>query len=161
MKKMTEEKPITKEEPVKNEPSKRIAVILVRGLAKVSHPIKKTLTLLKLTRKNQCIVVNNNSINLGMLKKVKDYVTFGEISEETYQELVAKRGKEYKGRLTDFKKKYSYNVLEINGKNYKPYFCLNPPRKGFGRKGIKWSFKVGGALGYRGDKINDLIRRML
>jgi large subunit ribosomal protein L30 len=40
----------------------------------------------------------------------------------------------------------------------KPLFRLHPPRKGY--EGIKRSFKEGGALGYRGDKINILIRRM-
>ena len=30
-----------------------------------------------------------------------------------------------------------------------------------GRKGIKTAFKVGGGLGYRGKKINDLVKRML
>ena len=38
---------------------------------------------------------------------------------------------------------------------------LHPPRGGFERKGIKIPFKVGGALGYRGEKISDLIKRML
>ena len=40
----------------------------------------------------------------------------------------------------------------------KPVFRLHPPRKGY--EGIKRSFKEGGALGYRGEKINHLIRRM-
>ena len=43
----------------------------------------------------------------------------------------------------------------------KKFFRLSPPRKGFGRKGIKFAFTKGGALGYRGIKINDLIKRML
>ena len=29
------------------------------------------------------------------------------------------------------------------------------------RKGIKVAYSLGGALGYRGDKINDLIKKML
>jgi len=40
----------------------------------------------------------------------------------------------------------------------KPLFRLHPPRKGY--EGIKRSFKEGGALGYRADKINALLRRM-
>ena len=40
-------------------------------------------------------------------------------------------------------------------------FRLNPPRGGFERKGIKVSFNSGGALGYRGEKINSLIKKML
>ena len=34
-------------------------------------------------------------------------------------------------------------------------------KKGYGRKGIKTPFSKGGALGYRGDKINDMIQRMM
>jgi len=42
----------------------------------------------------------------------------------------------------------------------KPFFRLNPPVKGFGA-GVKVPFSLGGALGYRKDKINELIKRML
>ena len=43
----------------------------------------------------------------------------------------------------------------------KPFFRLHPPRKGFERKGIKMPFKLGGVLGPRGDKINNLIKKMI
>ena len=47
------------------------------------------------------------------------------------------------------------------GQKIRKNFRLNSPRKGYGRKGIKVSFNEGGALGYRGNKINDLIKRMI
>tara|TARA_Y100000310_G_scaffold278642_1_gene297214 strand:+ start:27543 stop:27965 length:423 start_codon:yes stop_codon:yes gene_type:complete len=139
----------------------KIAVILVRGTVNVTKTIKDTLTMLKLSRKNTCVVVENTPTTMGMIKKAKDYITWGEISEDTFKELVAKRGQEWQGRTQDSKKKYSYKTLEVAGKKYKPFFRLNPPSKGFGRKGIKMPFKLGGALGPRADKINDLIMRML
>lgn len=139
----------------------KIAVILVRGKVNLNEKLKDTLNMLNLPRKNSCIIIENTPTNMGMIKKVKDYITWGEIDEETYKELISKRGEEFLGRTTDSKQKYSYNFVEIDGKKYKPTFCLNPPRKGFGRKGIKVAFKVGGALGYRAEKINDLIKRML
>ncbi len=139
----------------------KLAAILVRGLAKTPGKIKDSLAMLRLLRKNQCVIVENEPVGQGMLKKVKDYITWGEIDEETFRELVAKRGAEWKGRIQDRKGKYNYTLLEINGKKYRPCFHLNPPRKGFGRKGIKVSFKAGGALGYRGGKINDLLKRMI
>ena len=40
-------------------------------------------------------------------------------------------------------------------------FTLNSPKGGFERKGIKFSFVNKGALGYRGNKINALIKKML
>ena len=46
-------------------------------------------------------------------------------------------------------------------KSDKKVLRLGPPRKGYGRKGIKKDFSIGGALGDRKEKINDLVRRML
>ena len=139
----------------------KLVVVLVRGLVGITKPVKDTLAMLRLTRKNQCIVIDNNPVNKGMILKVKDYVTWGEIAEETFNELLGKRGEEYKSRLQDTKGKYSYKVLEVEGKKFKPYFCLHPPRKGFGWKGVKIPFKLGGGLGYRGEQMDDLVKRML
>ena len=141
---------------------KKFVVVLVRGLVGVNHKIKETLKMLNLTRTNQAVVIEENKINLGMLIKVKDYVTWGDIDSETYEELITKRGSEWLGRTSDGKSKYNYNkFIEINGKKYNKVFRLNPPRKGFGRKGIKRPFNTGGALGRRGEAINDLIKRMI
>lgn len=140
---------------------KCLAIVVVRGNVKTPQTVIDTLFMLKLRRKNHCVVVPDNPTYRGMIAKIKDYVTWGEIDEDTYQELFQKRAEEYLGRTADSKNKYTYKTADIKGKKYKAYFRLNPPRKGFGRKGVKASFNVGGALGYRGDKINDLIRRML
>ena len=140
----------------------QLAVVRVRGLTGIKIKIEDTLKMLRLYKKNYCCVLPNNPIYLGMLKKSKDYITWGEIDDETFNILVEKRGEEFKGRETDSKNKIKYNdFVLINNKKIKKYFRLNPPRKGFGRKGIKTSFQNGGALGYRGDKINDLIKRMI
>ena len=166
---MTEEnKPVVKEESRDqsednntSKSSSKLVVVLVRGLVGIKKPIRDTLKMLRLTSKNTCVVVVNNPVYLGMLKKCKDYATWGDIDEETFKKLVSKRGKEFLGREKDSKGKYTYKFMEYEGKKYKPYFTLNPPLKGFGRKGIKLSFKLGGALGNRGDKMKDLILRML
>ena len=130
----------------------KLAAVLVRGMVKVTKPVKDTMVMLNLERKNHCVVVDNNPANKGMLFKVKDYITWGEVTDATIEELIEKRGQP----LPEGKK-----GLELNGKKYKRFFALAPPRKGFGRKGIKTSFKVSGALGNRGEKINELIKRML
>ncbi|MBI4152073.1 uL30 family ribosomal protein [Candidatus Woesearchaeota archaeon] len=154
-----ENKPTTKE--ATRSAGGRIAVVLIRGMIDMNRPLKDALRVLRLHRKNNCVIVKDNSISRGMIKKVKDYITWGEVSPETYAELIEKRGKEFKARQTDRKQKYSYATIEFQGKKYKPYFALNPPIKGFGRKGIKVAFQVGGALGNRGEKINDLLKRMM
>ncbi len=149
-----ETSPVTKK-------SGKIAVILVRGMVGLSKKVKDTLLMLNLSRKNHCVVIVDNPVNRGMINKVKDFTTWGEITDDTFKELLDKRGQLFQGRETDLNNKYHYNLFEHEGKKYKKYFTLSPPRKGFGRKGIKMPFKLGGALGDRGDKVNDLIRRML
>ena len=140
----------------------KIATVRVRGSVKLNKKVKSTLNLLRLYRKNFCVVVDDIPSFKGMIKKVKDYVTYGEIDEATYKLLVEKRGEEYKGREQDSKGKIKYKKFILaNGKKIKPFFRLNPPKKGFGRKGIKVSFKAHGALDYRGNKINDLLKRMI
>ncbi|MBT4433949.1 50S ribosomal protein L30 [Candidatus Woesearchaeota archaeon] len=157
----TESVPKPEPKATKTSTGSKIAIVLVRGFIDLPQPVRDTLHMLHLTRKNNCVVIVDNIVNRGMIKKVKDYVTYGEITEQTYNSLVEKRGVAYQGREQDRKKKYSYKFSVINGKKYKSYFRLNPPRKGFGRKGIKMAFKVGGGLGNRGEKMNDLIERML
>ena len=117
--------------------------------------------MLKLKKKHQCVIMEDTPMNKGMLVKVKDYIAWGPIDEETYELLIQKRGKAYEGRLTDRKEKYHYKTLSFSGKHYLPYFNLNPPKKGFGIKGIKVAYNAGGSLGNRGEKINDLIKRMV
>ena len=139
----------------------KLAVVLVRGMVDVSWDIKDTIRMLRLRRKNHCVVINDTPMARGMIVKAKDYVTWGPIDEKTYHLLLAKRGKEFQSRENDSKKKYQYAMVVEDGKKYKPYFALNPPRKGFCRKGIKVAFSAGGALGYRGEKMADLVQRML
>lgn len=142
--------------------TKQLAAIRVRGLNRINQRVEDTMSMLRLYRKNYCAVIPNNPVYIGMLKKAKDYITWGEIDDDTFNMLVNKRGEEFNGRETDAKSKIKYNdFMVVNNKKIKKYFRLNAPRKGFGRKGIKHTFKEGGALGYRGEAINELIRRMI
>jgi large subunit ribosomal protein L30 len=121
----------------------KLGLILVRGLVRIRTEIKTALFTLSLRQKHACTVVEDNPNNRAVAVKCKDYLTYGEINEETYKMLIEKRGKkDSEGKL-------------------KKYFLLHPPRGGFERKGIKTPFSTGGALGYRGTKINDLIKKML
>lgn len=154
----------------------RIAVIRIRGQAEQKETIKATFKMLRLYQKNHCVLVPNTPVYLGMIKKVKDQSTWGEVDEKATEELLLKRGKlPGNKRLTEayLKEKTNLTVKEfakefLAGKKefkdvpgLKPYFTLNPPRHGFERKGIKTPFSMGGALGYRKEKINELILRMV
>lgn len=142
--------------------TQKLAAIRVRGLTGIKIKINDTLQMLRLYKNNYCCVFPNTPTYVGMLKKAKDYITWGEIDDETFALLADKRGEEFNGKETDSKKKIEYNdFLKVDSKKIKRYFRLNAPKKGFGRKGIKHSFQQGGALGYRGQAINDLIKRML
>jgi large subunit ribosomal protein L30 len=141
---------------------KRIAVVRVRGLANLRYVVKDTFKRLNLHNKNWCVVVEDTPITQGMIAKVKDYITWGEVTPEIFEELVKKRGEKYVGRTKDPKSLIEYNKFFVFGNiKYKRYFRLAPPKKGYGRKGIKNNFTDGGTLGYRGDKINELIKRMI
>ena len=140
----------------------KAAVVRIRGLTGVKHDIDITLNKLRLYKKNYCVVVPRNASYMGMIKRAKDYITWGDIDEDTYKELIDKRKQEFKERASDKNGKIQYTkFIEVDGSRIKKFFRLNSPRKGYGRKGIKVSFVNGGALGYRGKDINDLIKRML
>lgn len=119
----------------KIEKGPKLAIIRIRGSITLSKDVKDTLAMLNLHKQNFCSVFDNSPTIKGMLNKVKDFVTWGEINEETLKLLTKPEGKKF--------------------------YRLSPPRKGFGRKGIKVHFNKGGALGNRSEKINDLITRMV
>jgi large subunit ribosomal protein L30 len=140
----------------------KMAIVRIRGSIGVNQDIARTLNQLMLYRKNYCVVVPKNKNYFGMVMKIKDYVTWGEIDKETHDILAERKGQEFKGRISDSKNKLKYNrFLILKGKKIKKFFRLNSPKKGYGRKGIKVPFNKGGALGNRSDKINDLIKRMI
>lgn len=154
------------------EANKLLAVIRVRGEVKVRETVEDTLDMLRLYHKNYCSLVYLTPSSIGMITKVKDYVTFGEVDEATVIELLQKRGKITADKaLTEDHVKMTFKEMAqllLSGKKslkdfegVRPFFRLPPPRKGFERKGIKHNFSEGGALGYRKGKINDLIKRMI
>lgn len=158
------------------------AIIRLRGQVNVPYEVEHTLKLLRLHRKYHCVLYPANLPGLkGMLEKVKDYVTWGEINKETLVQLLYARGRIPGGRkLTDEyvdEKLGQLGVIGgvpaladaiINGRIMlhkignivKPVFRLHPPRGGFNNT-IKKPLSQGGETGYRGPAINDLIKRML
>ena len=145
-----------------------LAVIRIRGTVGIRKSVKDTFKMLRLEKKNTCIVISETPQYLGMIKKVKDFVTWGNISEETLNELVKKRARtKDNGRLTeDFLKKnktenMTKKILEgkIKEVDIKPYFRLSPPSKGF-KGSIKQHYPKG-VLGNRKEEINQLLKRMM
>ena len=151
------------------------AVIRVRGQPDVSYDIEYTMGLLGVNKVNHCAIVPENASTKGMLQKVKDYTTYGEINAETLAQLIRVRGRlsgdrmitdEYLAENSDFKtvEELAKAIIENDDRMKdveaaKPVFRLHPPVKGY--EGNKRSYKNGGALGDRGEAINDRIARML
>jgi|SRR3989338_534622 len=140
----------------------QLAAIRIRGLTGISGRIESSMRMMRLYKSNYCVILPNTPAYTGALKKAKDYITWGELDDETFKLLIEKKSEAFNGRVSDSKEKIKYSDFFVfDNKKLKKYFRLSPPRKGFGRKGIKHSYKQGGALGYRGAKINDLIKRMV
>ncbi|MFH1591535.1 MAG: uL30 family ribosomal protein [archaeon] len=153
------EKPVA--DTQKNAGKTMLAAVRIRGKIGMKEEVRRTLDMLRLHRQNFCSVYDDSVSVKGMLRKVKDFITFGTIDEATFKELVDKRGELYAGREQDSKGIYTYRkFIEMGGKKYKRFFRLSPPRGGFERKGIKKPFTTGGVLGDRKDKIANLIEKM-
>ena len=151
---------------------KMMACIRIRGRVDVQKTIAQTMDMLRVGIKHACSLIPDNQI--GMLRKAKDYITWGEINKETLVMLLKKRA------MISNKKKVTEGYLKEKGTSFekladdllsgkinlksldiKPFFRLNPPRKGYGSTGMKKSFKLGGSLGYRGEEINDILKKMM
>jgi len=140
-----------------------ICIIRIRGDVKLDGDIRETFNRMHLRRKYSCIVINPNKEQLGMIKKLEDFTAFGEIRKDIFEKLIDIRGERIGGKSGA--KKDSKKVVEEveKGKSYqslgfKPFFRLHPPRGGI--KSSKRHFPRG-VLGNNGEKINDLLLRML
>ena len=150
------------------------AVIRLRGSVNVRYDIKDTLKMLRLSRINHCVLLDENPHYNGMIQKAKDYVAWGPINAEALELLLKERGRlEGGARLTDeyVKENTDYEDIKmlssaiLDGKikikdvpKLKPVFRLHPPRKGHTR--IKRTFVQGGVLGYHGEEIGKLLYKM-
>jgi large subunit ribosomal protein L30 len=148
-------------------------IVRVRGSVHARHDVVETLRYLHITRPNHATVVPEVPSVRGMLTTIQGYVTWGEAEPETVSLLLKERGETTAGeRVTD------QSVAEIlPGKDVaaltrtvaesgltqvpalKPLFRLKAPKGGW--RSTKKPFTLGGALGYRGRAINELVRRMM
>jgi|SRR3989344_4825832 len=140
-----------------------IAIIRIKGLVKIRKKIEETLYRLRLRRKYSCVILRDDPKIKNMLKKLRNFVAYGNIDDKTLEELINKRG-----QLIDKTKKISGKEIieeikkeKIEKKwqsyNLKPFFRLHPPRGGINSK----LHYPKGVLGDHKEKINLLIRRML
>ncbi len=137
-----------------------ICIIRISGDVKLDYRVRETLNRLRLGKKYTCVVINPNKEEIGMINKIRNFIAFGIIENNVFEKLIEKRGKRIdKKKIIDAKK-----VIESleKGKKYeelnlKPFFRLHPARGGIDSK---LHFPKG-VLGDNGEKINDLVVRML
>ncbi|MEX0921037.1 MAG: uL30 family ribosomal protein [Candidatus Pacearchaeota archaeon] len=141
---------------------KLICVIRISGQVGLNRDVKETLHRLRIRRKYSCVVLKPTKVQAGMIAKVRDFIAFGEIKKETLSKLIEARGQPIdKSKKIDSKKASEGIESEKSYEdfNLRPFFRLHPPRKGIASK-IHFG-KGKGVLGYNGEKINDLVERML
>ena len=152
-------------------------VIRARSDRGVKPKIRDTMSMLNLTRVNHAVLVPDTPAYAGMLHKAKDYVTWGEVDSDTISNLISERGRMSGDKpVTNavIKSGSEFSTIEALSKaiasgdartsdveGLKPVFRLHPPRGSKGWGGIKRSFVAGGALGFRGEAITDLVGRMI
>ncbi|MCE4628016.1 MAG: 50S ribosomal protein L30, partial [Desulfurococcales archaeon] len=142
-------------------------VIRLRGTADVHPDIEKTLYLLRLRQRYAAALYHSSLPGIeGMLRKVSDWATWGEIDRDTLIKLLYERGRLigdkpitdewvasnlglYGGvpELADKLLSGEIHYHKLEDKGIKPFFRLHPPRGGF-RGSVKKHYSVGGELGY-------------
>ena len=137
------------------------AVVRVKGSVNVSKNVEDTLKMLNLNSPNRCVVIPETKEYLGMLRKAKDRITWGKIDKKVLSKLLEKRGKISKEKLKEMKMKNFDDLSDALIKNQiklKLIFMLNPPLHGLKSSRLPYPK---GDLGFRGEKINELLERMI
>jgi large subunit ribosomal protein L30 len=160
---------------LKTEECKCIVAVRVRGTVSAQREARATLELLRLEHTNHAVLIDSRPAYKGMLQKVNSYVTWGEPTKETVSMMLRKRARlAGDKKLTDeYLQKTGHASVDdlaaaiVNCKaeygklqGVEPRFKLHPPSKGYKGK-IKKGFRAGGEAGYRGDAINELVKRMV
>ena len=157
-----------------NVPGRAVFIIRLRGIQNLNPKTKDTLKYMRLNRVNHAVVLPETPTTKGMLQVGKDYVTWGEVDAKTLANVIKSRGRlvgdkpitdAHVAKGTPFKTIEALAEAIVAGKfhygkvpDVKPIFRLHPAKQGL--EGIKRSVQVGGALGYRGPAINELLGRM-
>ncbi len=155
-----------------------IAIIRIRGTVNVRKDVEETLRLLRLHKPHHAVIVPLTGSYKGMLIKAQRMIAWGEITFDVFLELLKKKGRVTGNKkLTDsLVKEYSkgkFSSIEELAKAIwnkevklrdiswlKPVFRLRPPSGGY-RGTVKKPFELGGSFGYWGQKINELLERMI
>jgi ribosomal protein L30/L7E len=110
----------------------QLLAIRLRGEVGVKKEIEDTMQMLGLKRRYSATLIEQNDNTMGMIRKIESFIAWGEVSTDTIAAL--KERAKQKG------------------------FGLKPPVGGLRAIKLVWPK---GDLGYRGDAVNELAKRMI
>jgi len=149
-------------------------VVRIKGQADVPYWATHTMTLLKLDKKYRATILPAKENTLGMLNKIKHYISWIELDTTLAKELIDK-----KARKSGYKKITAEDLKELGFassdelasaltegkatlsklKPLKPWFALAPPRYGF-KRSTKKLYGQKGVLG-QNKELGNLVRNMM
>ena len=159
-----------------------IIIIRICGIwSRIPKEIQTILAKLNLKNLYNAVILFYNKDTLKMIKLIENYVTWGYIKKTRIEELLRKRGsvmqneeqneldnaeiENHLGKYGIFCIEDIVHELSYETKNAKPvleyigYFKLSNKEEGFDKVNIP--FEKGGNSGFRGDKINALLKKMI
>jgi large subunit ribosomal protein L30 len=167
--------------PIKKEPTPEKSYLLairLKGNFGTPWPIRKALETLRLRRKFNAVLLENSRPTVGMLRTVKDFVTWGEAKKTDIVALLRERG-EFSGgaAMTDetIREKFGESSVQelasaltqgrislrtLWQKGLNPVFRLHPPSGGF-EGSIKRAYGSRGELGRRETALSSLLTQMV
>ena len=154
--------------------SKAFLVVRICGQPDVPYWATTTMSLLKLEKRYRATIIPEKENTLGMLRKIQHYISWQEIDIETTKQLLDK-----KARKSGYKKVTDEDITAIGFesmdklasaltegkatlsklKPLKPWFALDPPRKGF-KRSTKRLYGQKGVLGYN-KELSVIVKRMM
>lgn len=171
--KPAEKVPEKEPEPVEH----YLVAVRLDGMPGVRPDEESTLNSLRLKTRFSAVLLRDNPSIRGMLRRVKDHITWAEAKKDDLQLLLSNRAQTQTGLgMTDkfVKEKtklaglrellsglYSgkFTLTKLWETGVRPVFRLHPPRGGFS-KSSKRPFTDDGELGYRKEGLHDLLTRM-
>ena len=149
-------------------------VVRIKGQADVPHWATTTMTLLKLDKKYRATILPAKDNTLGMLNKVKHYISWIELDADLAKELLDKKARKsgYQKITPEDLKELGFNTVEDLAKALsegtatlsklkplKPWFALSPPKHGF-KRSTKKLYGQKGVLGSN-KELGTIVRRMI
>ena len=149
-------------------------VVRIKGQADVPHWATTTMSLLRLDKKYRATILQAKDNTLGMLNKVKHYVSWIELDASLAKDLLDKKGRKsgYQKISPEDLKELGFNSTDelaaalADGKAnlsklkpLKPWFALAPPKHGF-KRSTKRLYGQKGVLGLN-KELDSIVRRMI